>query len=699
MSDIPLTKVNNNLKISYSDAGVQSTSLKTKNLTFIELSEAFKEPKIGLKDGTYFIRGSADKRNDSSLKHADLIIIDADSTINLKTNDVTDGAPEPNIVHKFLESLGLTHCIYSSYSNIEKGYRYRVIIPVQLKNKEELKICLDYLFDEIHSEGIQLNNCRENYTWAQPWYFPRVPEQYKSEYKFYVYNSGNTLDAVKITESILAQNQHESKSISTVKTKKTQIEPVPLTELQSLLKSIPSDDYHDWTTIGMAIHHETNGSDEGLILWNQWSEQSSKYSSKDELIYKWRSFNRSSTSKNVGMGTIKFISERYSIKSNNEELANHLDYSNKNVKSSISNAVKIIGFDTNLPDINFDEFLQKETIDSEPLQDKQILKIKLYISDTFKAEYATKNIHEAVQLVAENNPVNCVTDYFELVNWDREDRLDNLLIDHAHAANSKFTKAVTAITMISAVARACEPGCKVDSMLILEGSQGCGKSTLIKVLSPLSKLFSDTPLKIGDKDSYLQLQGKLFYEISEMSSILKANTNETKAFLSASVDTFRVPYAQNTIDYPRRNIFIGTTNDQDYLNDATGGRRYLPISVGTVDIDSVELIKDQIWAEAYYRYRNGEQWHLTSEMEEIAKQEQDKRFNSDPWENEISEWLSKNNITKVTSNMIYSELFDIEISKISRPMQTRVAGVMARLGFERKTLTIGGEKVKGYEKV
>ncbi len=164
-----------NITLSTCEGDVSCTVLTPVSKPFDEWSVHFSSPISGSKEGSYFIRGSASKRGDAHLKSADVAILDADSSIDLKTGEVTEGAPPPSVVHQALKDMDVRHLIYTSYSHSTKGNRYRVIIPAKLNNKFELAAVVDYLISELHQRGANLYSVKENYTWSQPWYYPRVP--------------------------------------------------------------------------------------------------------------------------------------------------------------------------------------------------------------------------------------------------------------------------------------------------------------------------------------------------------------------------------------------------------------------------------------------------------------------------------------------------------------------------------------------
>jgi hypothetical protein len=222
-----------------------------------------------------------------------------------------------------------------------------------------------------------------------------------------------------------------------------------------------------------------------------------------------------------------------------------------------------------------------------------------------------------------------VRDYLTGLVWDGIPRLDRLLIDHGGAIDNPFVRAATARTLIAAVARAMKPGCKVDTALILESTQGFKKSTLFSALAVNSEYFSDATGHIGEKTSAEMACSHWIIEMAELAGLTKSDLNQVKAFLSRQYDKFRPAYGRRVVDYPRQCIMVGTVNPETngYLKDLTGNRRFWIIKVGKISWDYINDWHDQIWAEAKARYDAGEKWwfdddkeqHLIEAQQEIAK--------------------------------------------------------------------------------
>ena len=254
-------------------------------------------------------------------------------------------------------------------------------------------------------------------------------------------------------------------------------------------------------------------------------------------------------------------------------------------------------------------------------------------------------ISDAVSLCCHRNKINAVQDYLKsLPEWDGVPRVETLYIDYLGAADSAYTRAVARTSLTAAVARAMLPGIKYDYMPVLAGPQGLGKSTLLRLLAP--KWFNDSLTTFDGKDAYETIQGSWIMELAELVGMSKADDNKIKQFLSKQEDIFREPYGRRTGRYPRRCVFFGTTNEEEFLRDHTGNRRFWPVECGVQQpAKSVftELAANvpQIWAEALTLWHNGEKLYLLPEVEAYAKQAQEEHSEHSAKEGVIRDFLDR----------------------------------------------------------
>jgi predicted P-loop ATPase len=283
-------------------------------------------------------------------------------------------------------------------------------------------------------------------------------------------------------------------------------------------------------------------------------------------------------------------------------------------------------------------------------------------------------------------------DWLNGLAWDGRERLDAWLVRYAGAADSPYVRSVGAKWVISAVARAYVPGAKVDTMLILEGDQGARKSTLLNALVG-DDYFGDSLGDISNKDSCLQLQGPVVIEIAELESFDRREAEAVKAFLARRYDRFRAPYGRVVQEHPRRVIIAGSTNEEHYLKDRTGHRRFWPVACGECDPAGVVAVRAQLWAEAVVRYRAGEQWWLTPDENEMAKAEQEGREAGDPWDAVVGAAIAKD-ATEVRVPELLSDALMIPVGLQTRAHEMRLGTVLRRLGWARRQVWDGRKNAR-----
>ena len=221
--------------------------------------------------------------------------------------------------------------------------------------------------------------------------------------------------------------------------------------------------------------------------------------------------------------------------------------------------------------------------------------------------------------------------------------------------------------LLSMVARIYKPGCQVDYLPVIEGSQGAFKSSACRVLG--GEWFSDAlPDVSAGKDVAQHLRGKWLIEVSEMHAMSRAETAQLKAFITRTTERYRPSYGRREVIEPRQCVFVGTTNKDTYLRDETGGRRFWPIKAQTIDIDGLARDRDQLFAEAVAGYHNGDQWWPDRDFErQHIAPEQAARFEADAWQEAIASYLETN--SKVTIAQVAREALSIDMPRIGTAEQ------------------------------
>ena len=253
-------------------------------------------------------------------------------------------------------------------------------------------------------------------------------------------------------------------------------------------------------------------------------------------------------------------------------------------------------------------------------------------------------IFDAVNVVAGENKFHPVRDYLNSCTWDGEPRVETLLIDYLGAEDNAYTRAVTRKTMTAAVARVYRPGCKFDYMLTLRGRQGLGKSALIAKLG--GEWFSDTFTTMQGKEAYEQAMGVWIMEVGELAGMRKAEAETIKLYISKQTDRFRPAYGRRLQEFPRQCIFIGTTNETQFLRDTTGNRRFWVVDTPNVPARDMwdELTPETIrliWAEAVEIYKAGEKLYLPRELEKMAREVQEAYEEENPKAGVVAEYLDR----------------------------------------------------------
>jgi putative DNA primase/helicase len=337
--------------------------------------------------------------------------------------------------------------------------------------------------------------------------------------------------------------------------------------------------------------------------------------------------------------------------------------------------------------------------------DSNTARLQSWLADVYALDVSESIALQAIRLVADKRLMHPVRQWLETLQWDAQRRLPTWLSDVMGCEDNAYTRAVGTAWAVSAVARAYQPGCKVDTVLVLEGPPGIFKSSVLRAIAGDEWFLEVGASDVNNKDALQVLRRKWIAEFPEIDQLSHVEQGHVKSFFSRQVDTYRPSYGRGARDFKRQTVFAATTNKSDWITDETGGtgRRMWPVKCRWGDIGLAKSIRDQIWAEARARYDSGEKWHIVDpEIREAELTEQDDRFRIDPWEPVIAHWLvapvsigkrSESGVTTADVMGINGAL-GIETGKMSRVDSMRVGAILRKLGWEP-----GGKETRGLTRV
>ncbi len=332
--------------------------------------------------------------------------------------------------------------------------------------------------------------------------------------------------------------------------------------------------------------------------------------------------------------------------------------------------------------IRRDLFRDQVVLDGQPLTDADLTRASCWIEEVYQATPSRDLLHEVAVCVADEQAFHPVRDWLAGLRWDGVERAPNLLPDVLGVEDTPLHREMGRAFLVGAVARVMAPGCKLDTMLVLVGAQGAGKSQFCARLMPDPTWFGDTPVDLRSKDAYVALQGKWLYELAEMEAVRGRSATRVKSFLSSPKDTFRAPYGRTAQDHPRQCVFVGTSNHPDLFDDGTGSRRFWPVQVGRVYLAALSRDRDQLWAEALVRYQRGEAWHLDRALDRERQAAASRYQATDPHRERLEAWLQTVRGAFSTYKAL-AEGVGVAPERVDRALQTRIGPLLHELGCSK----------------
>ena len=344
--------------------------------------------------------------------------------------------------------------------------------------------------------------------------------------------------------------------------------------------------------------------------------------------------------------------------------------------------------------LRMNELLKEIELDGEHF-DPAKTKLELNVTHGLSIKGNRKDLADSIVKLAKQNSYSPVGEYLKTVHQrhgSSTDILDSFAQRHL-GTSDPIHDALLKRFLVAAVARVFTPGCKHDCALILQGPQGYFKSTFFKVLASES-WFDDSLGSASDKDEKLKLHRSWIVEWAELETVFRRrDVSQVKAFMSSSIDILRPPYGESIETLKRASVIVGTTNQEQFLADTTGNRRFWVVPVThPLDIAALRTERDHIWAAAVALYQAGEQWWLTKEESREVDDIQARYEAEDPWLDPVSSYVDGRPI--VTTEEILTRAIDIEIGRCHTPQARRVADIMRKLGWEQtpNKVSHNGEK-------
>lgn len=353
--------------------------------------------------------------------------------------------------------------------------------------------------------------------------------------------------------------------------------------------------------------------------------------------------------------------------------------------------------------IRYDVFRDEVLLDHRPFMDVDYtqLRLRLESPDLNFAPVSREMMRDAVLFVALEATFDSAQDWLNGLEWDGIERIETFYPTYLGTEDTPYTRAVSLYHWTAHAGRILSPGCQVDMVPVLIGSQGSGKSSAIRALVPDEQYYVELSLSADDDDLARMVKGVLAAELPELRGLRGKEIDHIKAYITKREEEYIPKYMEKKARYPRRVVFIGTTNQEEFLADETGNRRWLPVMVGRQDSSAIERDRLQLWAEARERYRkDGILW---KEAQELGRALHVHHMVHDPWESQIEAWMHRFfSLNKhvpaarefVHSSEIFQEALQIDVGKQTKGDEMRLAAVLRGLGWRRDRTLIEGRQVR-----
>lgn len=477
--------------------------------------------------------------------------------------------------------------------------------------------------------------------------------------------------------------------------------------------------YDHWIRAGMALHWAYGGDEEGLGLWDSVSRQVEGYEGYEDLVRKWATFGLRGEADDVvtegwvlkearAAGWVEDVSGAFEPVAEDGETSLPKFARTKEgvIKATLGNLVLA------LEDLRYtggwvlseDRFLGLPGVVVDGVWRERVevdlATLRHRLEKVGFAPISQQNLMDAARIVEVKGGRDCAGAWLEGLRWDGVPRVEGFLeaaferVDH-EAGWRRYARAVSRYLWTALAGRVLDGGCQADMVPILVGAQGCGKTSVLQLLAPWADAFAEVGFHLKDVDLCLAVQGRIVCELSELRGLRTAELETVKAWVTRRVDRYRAPYARLPVARPRRFVAVGTTNEDAFLGDATGNRRWLPVEVGKARLDWVAAWREQLWAEAAVLWLvSGVDWEeaATLGVEQTRQYETE-----DAWEELVKTYCSRRTGPFTVLEIGRSALF-MDPEKIGKSETMRMATILKRAGFYHKRRMMNGKRCHFWHK-
>lgn len=529
--------------------------------------------------------------------------------------------------------------------------------------------------------------------------------------------------------------------------------------IRAALAQIPADcDRDTWLRAGMALHslgwESADGGNAGFELWREWSETGrTKFAGLHDLETVWKSFRRGGV--NIGTlfalanqqaaplsaavgGPVGPIREEVMPPENQRDTTPEscpptavngsggtltvfqpitdqrvgptahtkpmrwADVDKTGPRPTTTNAaiaLQMLGISCRKDVFHEQMLIAGEPIDAwaGSLTDDVVYMLRAIVKERFGFDAGTQNMHDAAVQLCLANRFDPVAQYLDGLTWDNLPRIDRWVVAYLGAPPTRLNCEIGRLMLIAAVRRAREPGTKFDQIIVLEGTEGRGKSTAMEILAGAENFSDQHVLGTSDREQQEAVRGVWIHEIAELTGMRRTEVERIKQFASRKEDRARPAYGRARVDMKRRVVFVATTNNQNYLQSETGNRRFWPVETSHIDLAGLGRDRDQLWAEAAVAEAQGVSIVLRSDLWEAAGEAQRERLESDPWEELVGRHVDKAPDVSI-HEVLTGEHMKLGSSELSQAAMNRVARILLKFNFERYNLRVGGRRQWRYRR-